>query len=224
MNAAFSKKFNTAVKIINVPIILLLILMHIMSMTSGLINESNRQDAFLDFISGFSFGSFGALFVMVIINGMFFSYLNQLKVLPFTKKDVKDISLLNIFINIIIFTVIQCIITAIMRPAAIPYFICINTVNIAFSIGYLLLLFSDKRRYNAQAATEDPLSRRQNIKLIIVMALGMISIMALTSFIYYFAARGNLAKDLPMLIAITAAAIIISAVEIFVYRKKKIEF
>ncbi|MDE6595406.1 MAG: hypothetical protein K2K44_05300, partial [Oscillospiraceae bacterium] len=120
--------------------------------------------------------------------------------------------------------VIQCIITAVIRPVAIPYFICINTVNIAFSIGYLLLIFSDKRRHNAQALTADPLTRGQNVKLIVVMALGMISIVVLITFIYRFAVRGSLAKDLPMLIAITAAAIIISAVEIFVYRKKKIEF
>ena len=224
MNATFSKKFNTAIKIINPPIILLMIFMHTMNMTSCLINESNKQDAFLDIMMGISFGSFGALCVVTIVNGMFLSYLNHLKVLPFTKNDVKDISLLNIFINIIIFTVIQCIITAIIRPASIPYFICIDTVNIAYSIGYLLLLFSDKRRYNAQALTEDPLTRGQNVKLIVVMALGMISIVVLITFIYRFAVRGSLAKDLPMLIAITAAAIIISAVEIFVYRKKKIEF
>ena len=174
MNAAFSKKFNTAIKIINVPIVLLQIFMHIMSMTSVLSNEANEQEVFLDIMMGISFGSFGALCVVTIVNGMFVSYLNHLKVLPFTKKDIKDISLLNIFINIIIFTVIQCIITAIIRPAAIPYFICINTVNIAFSIGYLLLIFSDKRRYNAQALTADPMTLGQNAKLLVVMALGMI--------------------------------------------------
>lgn len=224
MNAEFSKKINTAIKIINVPIILLLIFMHIMSMTSGLLNEANKQDAFLDIMTVVSFGSFGSLCVVTIVNGMFFSYLNHLKVLPFTKKDIKDISLLNIFINIIIFAVIQCIITAIIRPSAIPYFICINIVNLAYSIGYLLLMFIDRRRYNAQAAREDPLSRSQTVMLIVSMILGMILIVVLTSFIYYFAARGSLVKDVPMLIIISLAAIIASAVEIFIYKKKKIEF
>lgn len=224
MNATFSKKFNTAIKIINPPIILLMIFMHVMNMTSCLINESNRQDAFLDIMMGISFGSLGALCVVTIVNGMFVSYLNHLKILPFTKKDVKDISLINIFIHILIFAAAQTIITAIMRPSAIPYFICIDTVNITYSIGYLLLMFSDKRRYNAQALTADPLTRGQNVRLFIIMALGMISIVALVTFIYHFAVSGSLAQDLPMLIAITAAAIIISAVEIFAYRKKKIEF
>lgn len=224
MNATFSKKFKTAAKMVNVPIILLLVFMHIMCMTGNLLNEANEQDTFLDFMSGLSFGSFGALGVVTIVNGMFFSFVNNLKVLPFTKKDIKDISLLNIFINIFIFTVIQCAITALGRPTAIPYFICINTVNIAFSIGFLILMFSDKRMYDVRAAREDPPSRSQNAKRIIVMMLGMISIIVLTTFIYCFAARGSLVKDAPMLIIISLAAIIISAVEIFLYMRKKIEF
>ena len=67
MNATFSKKFNTAIKIINPPIILLMIFMHVMNMTSCLINESNRQDAFLDIMMGISFGSLGALCVVLIV-------------------------------------------------------------------------------------------------------------------------------------------------------------
>ena len=224
MNATFSKKINTAVKIINVPTLLLLIFMSFMCMTASLLNEANEQEVFLDIAMGGSFGSFGALCVVTIVNGMFFSFVNHLKVLPFTKKDVKDIALMNIFINILIIAAAQTVITAIMRPVAISYFICIDTVNIAYSIGFLFLMFSDKRRYNAQALTEDPLTRRQNIKITIIMIIGMISIVALVTFIYRFAVKGNLTKDLPMLIAITAAAIIISVAEIFVYRKKKIEF
>ena len=224
MNSAFSKKFNTAVKMINVPIILLMMFMHIMSMTSGLLNESNKQDAFLDITTGFSFGCFGALCVMTIVNGMFFSFLNHLRTLPFTMKDIKDISLHNIFINIFIFTVMQCIITAIMRPSAIPYFICVNLVNTAFSIGYLMLCYSDKRQWNVQAARENQLSRAQTARMVIAMILMMLSLMVLTTFIIYFAARGELVKNVPMLIIISLAAIVISAVEIFVYRKKKIEF
>ncbi len=224
MNAGFSKKFNTAIKIKNMPMILLFIFMNIISMTSSLLNDSNRQDAFLDIMAGLSLGSFGALGVVVIANGMFFSYLNHLKALPFTKKDIKDISLMNIFIHIFIFAAVQTVISALMRPAAIPYFICINIVSLAYSAGFLLLMFKDKRQYNAQAAIEDPPTRRQNVMIGIISAVSMILIVAFTAFLYRFAARGSLAKDLPMLIAITAAAIIISAVEIFIYMKKKIEF
>lgn len=224
MNATFSKKFNTAIKIINVPIILLLILMHIMSMTTGLLNESNKQDSFLDIISGFSFGSFGALCVVNIVNGMFFAFLNHLRTLPFTQKDIKDISLLNIFIHIFIFAVVQAIISAFMRPSAIPYFICVNLVNIAFSVGYLMLCYRDKRFWNMQAAVENQRSRTETTRIVIVMILLMLSLMVLITFIYYFAARGSLVKDVPMLIIISLAAIIALAVEIFLYMRKKIEF
>lgn len=224
MNAEFSKKFNTAIKIINVPIILLMIFMHILSMTSGLINETNKQDAFLDIVSGFSFGSFCTLCVMTIIPGMFFSFFNHLRTLPFTKKDIKDISLLNLFIHIFIFAAVQAVISAFMRPSAIPYFICINLVTAAFSIGYLILCYSDKRLWNMQAARENQRKRAETAKIVIVMILMMLSSMVLTTFIYSFAARGSLVKDAPMLIIISLAAITASAVEIFFYKKKKIEF
>lgn len=223
MNAKFSNKFKTALKMTNVPMILLLVFMHIMCMTGGLLNEANEQDAVWDFTSGFGFGSFGALCVVTIISGLFFSFIKQLKVLPFTEKDIKDISLLNIFINIFIFTVIQCAITALMRPTAIPYFICINMINIVFAIEYVLL-FSDKRMYDASAAREDPPSRSQNVKRSVAVIISMILLVVLTTFIYCFAARGSLSKDVPMLIITALSSVIISAVEIFLYMRKKIEF
>lgn len=223
MNAKFSNKFKTALKMTNVPIILLLVFMHIMCMTGSLLNEANEQDFVMDFTSGFGFGSFGALCVVTMISGLFFSFIKQLKVLPFTEKDIKDISLLNIFINIFIFTVVQCAVTALMRPTAMPYFICINMINIAFAIEYVLL-FSDKRMYDARAAREDPPSRSQNVKRIAAVIISMILLVVLTTFIYCFAARGSLSKDVPMLIITALSSVIISAVEIFLYMRKKIEF
>lgn len=223
MNAKFSNKFRTALKMTNLPMILLLVFMHIMCMTGSLLNGSNEQDHVMDFTSGLGFGSFGALCVVTMISGLFFSFIKQLKVLPFTEKDIKAISLLNIFINIFIFTVVQCAVTALMRPTAIPYFICINMINIAFAIEYVLL-FSDKRMYDARAAREDPPSRSQNAKRIAAVSVSMILLVVLTTFIYCFAARGSLSKDVPILIITALSSVIISAVEIFLYMRKKIEF
>ncbi len=224
MNTSFSKKFKTAAKMMNVPIILLIIFMDLMCMTSGLLNEPNSQDIALDITTGFSLGGFGTLSIMTIANGMFFSFINHLKVLPFTKSDIKSIAVINIFLNIFIFTIVQCVISAFMRPSAIPYFICINIVNIALSMGYLLMCFRDKKMWNTRAAMEDPMTRSQSAKLLISIIIVMILAMALTVFIYTMAVRGSLTDDMPVLIGISAAAVIIAAVEIILYKKKKIEF
>lgn len=209
---------------INIPIILLLIFMDLMCMTSGLLNESNSQDAAFYINMGFSFGGFSSLFTIIVVNGLFFSFINHLKVLPFTKSDIKSIAVTNIFLNIFIFTIVQCVISAFMRPSAIPYFICINIVNIALSMGYLLMCFRDKKMWNTRSAMEEPMTRGQAVKLFISITIVLILAMALTAFIYTMAARGSLTDDMPILIGISAAAVIISAVEIILYKKKKIEF
>lgn len=208
---------------INIPMILLLIFMNLICMTNALPNGSNSQDAAFDITTGLSLGGFGSLGIITIVNGLFFSFINHLKVLPFTKSDIKNIAIINIFLNIFIFTLVQCVISALMRPSAIPYFICINIVNIALSMGYLLMCFRDKKMWNTRAAMEDPMTRGQSAKLLISIIAVMILAMALTAFIYTMAARGSLTDDIPVLIGISAAAAVAAACETAVYMKKKIE-
>lgn len=142
----------------------------------------------------------------------------------FTMRDIKDIAFMNIIYHTFISAVIQCGVTAIFRPDIVPYILCMIIVNVALGMSYLLTCFTDKRVLAppSKAASVEQ-SRKYVASVIVIMLVIMLVSVALSTFIMYRGIRGTLAENIPMLIIISSAAIVVSLIEAAICKRMKTE-
>lgn len=226
MNATFAKKCKTVIKMTNKFLVLWFAVLPSINLIAASMNDKSdeTESTFMVIMQCFCYGSFLSLLYTVLINSQFFASIHHLITLPFTMKDIKDIAVINIIFNTVAAAVIQCVITAILRPDIVPYVLCMIIVNVALGIGYLLLCFTDKRILAPPSKVSSvEQSRRYVVMIVTLMITIMVGATALSTFIMYRGVTGTLADNMPMLIITSAAAIIISAVEVLICKKMKTE-
>lgn len=224
MNATFAKKCQTAVKITNKLLVLWFAVLPFINLIAASSMDDKKESTFMVIMQCFCYGSFLSLLYTVIINSQFFASIHHLVTLPFTMKDIKDIAVINIIFNTMAAAVIQCVITAILRPDIVPYILCMIIVNVALGIAYLLLCLTDKKVLAppSRAASVEQ-SRRYVIAVTTLMITIMVGAVVLSTFIMYRGVTGTLADNMPMLITASAAAIVVSVIETLICKKMKTE-
>ncbi|MDE6710390.1 MAG: hypothetical protein K2J76_07860 [Oscillospiraceae bacterium] len=223
MNATFAKKCKTAVKITNKLLVLWFTVAPFINILAVLMNDE-KDSKFMVILQSFCYGSCLSLLYTVIINSQFLASIHHLITLPFTMKDIKDIGIINILFNTMAAAVIQCAVIAIFSPETVPYTLCMIIVNVALGIGYLLLCFTDKRILSSPSrASSVEQSRRYVAVVVTLMLVIMFGAMALSTFIMYRGVTGTLADNMPMLIIISAAAIVVSVIEALICKNIKTE-
>lgn len=223
MKVTFAKKCKTVIKITNKFLVLWFAVLPCINLIAASMNDE-KESTFMVITQCFCYGSFLSLLYTVIINSQFFASIHHLVTLPFTMKDIKDIAVINIIFNTMAAAVIQCVITAILRPDIVPYILCMIIVNVALGIAYLLLCLTDKKVLAppSRAASVEQ-SRRYVIAVTTLMITIMVGAVVLSTFIMYRGVTGTLADNMPMLITASAAAIVVSVIETLICKKMKTE-
>lgn len=223
MKSSFAKKFKAATKLTNVFLMLWFTVFPFINLFALKLGEED-DSTFMVITQCFTYGSFISLLYTVMINSQFFSNIHHLRVLPFTMRDIKDIAFMNIIYHTLITAVIQCGVTAIFLPDIVPYILCMIIVNVALGMSYLLTCFTDKRVLAppSKAASVEQ-SRKYVASVIVIMLVIMLVSVALSTFIMYRGIRGTLAENIPMLIIISSAAIVVSLTEAAICRRMKTE-
>lgn len=223
MKVTFAKKCKTAVKITNKLFVLWFAVIPFISLIAASMNDE-KESTFMVITQSFCCGSALSMLYTVVINSQFLSYIHHLVTLPFTMRDIKDIAVMNIILSSIVTAVIQCTVVTIFRPEMVPYILCMIIVNVALGICYLLLCFTDKRilAQPSRAASVEQ-SRRYVAAVVTLMITIMVGAVALSTFIMYRGVTGTLADNMPMLIIISAAAIVVSIIEALICKNMKTE-
>ena len=223
MKSSFAKKFKAATKLTNVFLMLWFTVFPFINLFALKLGEED-DSTFMVITQCFSYGAFLSMLYTVVINSQFFSHIHHLIVLPFTMRDIKDIAFMNIIYHTFISAVIQCGVTAIFRPDIVPYILCMIIVNVALGMSYLLMCFNDKRVLAppSKAASVEQ-SRKYVVSVVVIMFVITLVSIALSTFIMYRGLNGTLADNIPMLIIITSAAIVVSLIEAAICRRMKTE-
>lgn len=223
MKISFAKKFKIATKLTNKFLVMWFTVFPFINLFAAGLGEEDGS-TFMIITQCFCYGSFISLLYTVIINSQFFANIHHLRVLPFTMRDIKDIAFMNIIYHTLITAVIQCGITAIFSPDIVPYILCMIIVNAALGMSYLLMCFTDKRVLAppSKAASVEQ-SRKYVASVVVIMLVIMLVSVALSTFIMYRGLNGTLAENIPMLIIISSAAIVVSLTEAAICRRMKTE-
>lgn len=223
MKISFVKKFKTATKLTNKFLVMWFTVFPFINLFAAGLGEED-DSAFMIITQCFCYGAAMSLLYTVMINSQFFSNIHHLRVLPFTMRDIKDIAFMNIIYHTLITAVIQCGITAIFSPDIVPYILCMIIVNAALGMSYLLMCFTDKRVLAppSKAASVEQ-SRKYVASVVVIMLVIMLVSVALSTFIMYRGLNGTLAENIPMLIIISSAAIVVSLTEAAICRRMKTE-
>lgn len=223
MKISFAKKFKTATKLTSKFLVMWFTVFPFINLFALKLGEED-DSTFMVITQCFTYGSFISLLYTVMINSQFFSNIHHLRVMPFTMRDIKDIAFMNIIYHTLITAVIQCGVTAIFLPDIVPYILCMIIVNVALGMSYLLTCFTDKRVLAppSKAASVEQ-SRKYVASVIVIMLVIMLVSVALSTFIMYRGIRGTLAENIPMLIIISSAAIVVSLTEAAICRRMKTE-
>lgn len=158
----------------------------------------------------------------ILVPSMFLQHMKFFETLPIKMPEIRDTAFLNVLISHIIMTAPQCAVTAATIPAALPYMICTQCVQLMLVTVLIMPIYlTDKYMYTSAAALEDKRRKAVTIKGILLGIGFMILTGTDYSLILYRGLRGAAASDGTVLTAISAAAIVIAAISAVLCRNIK---
>lgn len=190
-----------------------------------IIVDGNTSDYISDTMLSICFVISSACFnamVAILALSLFMSRMKFFATLPITVPEIRDTAVLHIVLTHLIATVPQCAVAAAILPSMLPYWFCAQCVQLMLVMTLVMpFYFADKYMYTPSNALEDK-KRRSVMKKGAFVGIGFLVLMGADYGITLSAGlrsqgEGNIA--LPM--AISAAALIISAVSAVICRNIK---
>ena len=174
--------------------------------------ESDKLSDSMILISG-SVG-YSAFFctIMLLLLSQGFVKIPFFKSMPLTKNDIIDAIILDILISILVVALCQVLCIGIINISAVPYFICAYAAQFAFSMVLMPIYMKNKNLYTNVAFAEDEKSRKSMIRRGALVGIGYLAVSGTAAVLIII--RGikfcDPAADLPMLLGIFAASVMMS--------------
>ena len=184
------------------------------SMLSTRDSESDKlSDAMISISGSVGYSAFFCT-IMLLLLSQGFVKIPFFKSMPLTKNDIIDAIILDILISLLVVVLCQVLCIGIINISAVPYFICAYAAQFAFSMVLMPIYMKNKNLYTNVAFAEDEKSRKSMIRRGALVGLGYLSVSGTAAVLIIF--RGikfcDPVADLPMLLGIFAASVLMSCI------------